>query len=206
VETRTLERVLKITKIGRESGAVRRVHVAPFHGEYNNAIHVYNVLVLLWAFRPQLWATLGPAALFHDAPERFTGDIPGQVIDDHPELASALRAMDEDICARFGIPDAHQLSPEHRDVLKALDRLELWLWCLEQYRMGNQQTEEIRLRIEAGWLKKPLPHDMQEFVECVRWVWARMPEDADEADKWIKDHFNPEENDDFAPEFDFDAH
>ncbi len=92
------------------------------------------------------------AALFHDAPEIFTGDMPTPVKYFNPQLRSAY-AMAEDSAAErllSTLPeqmrDAYEPlvreTSEQTELVKAADKLSAYLKCLEELRSGN---EEFRL-------------------------------------------------------------
>lgn len=75
-----IETMLQHVFLARRAGAIIRFHNRPLAPKENVAEHTYGVLVLvdlLSAGRPSV--TLLQAALYHDAAEQVTGDIPHPV-------------------------------------------------------------------------------------------------------------------------------
>lgn len=87
------------------------------------------------------------AALFHDAPEIFTGDMPTPVKYHDPEMRSAYRRVEEGAIAKLvnGLPASMQ--PEYdmllrdeggvRDLVRAADKLSAYIKCVEELKTGN---------------------------------------------------------------------
>ena len=87
------------------------------------------------------------AALFHDAPEIFTGDMPTPVKYHDPEMIAAYRRVEEGAIAKLvgGLPEV--MRPEYeallrdeggvRDIVKAADKLSAYIKCLEELKTGN---------------------------------------------------------------------
>lgn len=87
------------------------------------------------------------AALFHDAPEIFTGDMPTPVKYHDPEMRSAYRRVEEGAIAKLvnGLPEI--MRPEYdmllrdeggvRDIVKAADKLSAYIKCVEELKTGN---------------------------------------------------------------------
>jgi len=82
-------------------------------------------------------------ALYHDAPEAVTGDVPYSAKRKHPEIEKALRKAEDTIYKELNI--------ERRDEIKAIvklaDVLEAYHYCKAEVALGN--TNFIRLREEA---------------------------------------------------------
>ena len=108
-------------------------------------------------------------ALYHDAPEILTGDLPTPVKYYNPEIRDAYREV-ETVSARrllSMLPDAlrpayEQLlleDPEsgYHAVVKAADKLSAYIKCVEELKAGNsefrQAAEQTRQALEAS----PLP-------------------------------------------------
>lgn len=131
----------------REASLVERCHVLPHVGSYNIGFHTYGVATLchlLWPDQPQLVI----AALFHDTPERWTGDVPSQVIKANPAVAGTLSQLDADITGMLNLPCEHHLNDVDFARFKACDRLEFWLWCRDQLAFGNQMILNAMESIE----------------------------------------------------------
>ena len=108
-------------------------------------------------------------ALYHDAPEILTGDLPTPVKYYNPEIRDAYREV-ETVSARrllSMLPDALRPAYEpllledpesgYHAVVKAADKLSAYLKCVEELKAGNsefrQAAEQTRQALEAS----PLP-------------------------------------------------
>ena len=101
--------------------------------------------------RPDVVAT---AALYHDAPEILTGDMPTPVKYQSPALRDAYKALETEsvrsMAALLPAELAAELTPcmdgsaltaeEHR-LLKAADRLSALIKCTEEQRSGNHEFD-----------------------------------------------------------------
>ncbi len=102
-------------------------------------------------------------ALFHDAPEIFTGDMPTPVKYHSPELREAYREVEQSAGSRLLSLLPEDLRPAYAPLLgapapedapllplvKAADKLSALIKCLEERRMGNgefRSAEESTLR------------------------------------------------------------
>ncbi len=94
------------------------------------------------------------AALYHDAPEILTGDLPTPVKYKSSRLKSAYDALEEESCQLMLelVPRQIQadlavslrgsdLTPHERTLLKAADRLSAIIKCLEEGRTGNREFD-----------------------------------------------------------------
>lgn len=117
------------------------------------------------------------AALYHDATEVITGDMPtpvkyhsrvmreafGDI--EHKAEAELLALLPDDLRDDF-IPYLREsrLAPDEKQLIKAADRLSAWLKCRAELRAGNPEfapaEEQIRTRLEAEDLE-----EVQYFLE-----------------------------------------
>ena len=130
--------------------------------------HCYEVAVLAHALavvgqeifhkdvNPDRVAT---AALFHDAPEIITGDLPTPIKYFNPAIKSAydqVEAVAQDKLLGMLPPELTEAyaprlrveDPQVRRYIKAADKLAAWLKCLEERKAGNRefvQAEEETL-------------------------------------------------------------
>ena len=108
-------------------------------------------------------------ALYHDAPEILTGDLPTPVKYYNPEIRDAYREV-ETVSARRLLsmpPEAlrpayeplllEDLESGYHAVVKAADKLSAYIKCVEELKAGNsefrQAAEQTRQALEAS----PLP-------------------------------------------------
>ena len=121
--------------------------------------HSYEVAVLAHALavigREVFHKELDPdktatAALFHDAPEIITGDMPTPIKYFNPELKSAygqVEAVAKDKLLSMLPPElvpayeplVREADPEVRRYVKAADKLAAWLKCQEELKAGNAE-------------------------------------------------------------------
>ncbi len=103
-------------------------------------------------------------AVYHDATEVMTGDLPTPVKYHNEELRSAyhrledvsadrlLALLPEDLRPAF-TPCLKQEGGYDRDVVKAADRISAYIKCLEEKRAGNREfdyaAENVRKSLEA---------------------------------------------------------
>lgn len=99
------------------------------------------------------------AALFHDAPEIITGDLPTPIKYFNPAIKSAydqVEAVAQDKLLGMLPPELTEAyapllrveDPQVRCYIKAADKLAAWLKCLEEQKAGNRefvQAEEETL-------------------------------------------------------------
>ena len=114
---------------------------------------------------------IAAAALYHDATEVITGDMPtpvkyhskvmreafGDI--EHKAEAELLALLPEDLREDFSpYVRESQLPAEDRELIKAADRLSAWLKCQAEIRAGNKEFEpaarQIRQRLDADGLSE----------------------------------------------------
>ena len=108
------------------------------------------------------------AALFHDAPEIFTGDMPTPVKYHDEEMIAAYRRVESGAIRKLvsSLPEAMRpeygmlLSDENgvEDLVRAADKLSAYIKCLEELKTGNL---EFRSAADAT-LQKLRAMDMPE--------------------------------------------
>ena len=90
------------------------------------------------------------AALFHDASEILTGDMPTPIKYDNPDIQSAYKQVEAVSCQKLlsMLPEALRPSYEPlltesdadvRKIVKAADKLSAHIKCLEELKAGNQE-------------------------------------------------------------------
>ena len=124
--------------------------------------HSYEVAVLSHALavigRDVFHKELDPdktaaAALFHDAPEIITGDMPTPIKYYNPELKTAYKrveAVAQDKLLSMLPPElvpayeplVREADPEVRRYVKAADKLAAWLKCQEELKAGNSEFKK----------------------------------------------------------------
>ncbi|KAA1174264.1 5'-deoxynucleotidase [Marinobacter salinexigens] len=148
--------------------------------EENVATHSWEVATLAHAlalirnrhFGGQVNADrIAAAALYHDATEVITGDLPtpvkyhskvmreafGDI--EHKAEAELLALLPDDLRDDFApYVRESRLPAEDKELIKAADRLSAWLKCQAEIRAGNREfepaAEQIRRRLEQEGLRE----------------------------------------------------
>ena len=117
-------------------------------------------------------------ALYHDAQEDVTGDLPTPVKYHSPELQSAYHRMEKEAAERIVALAPEELREAYRpyfipsqnaahQLVKAADRIAAYIKCVEERQAGNREF----LSAEASILKSiqaiDLPEVQDFFRECV---------------------------------------
>ena len=124
---------------------------------------------------PNLVAT---AALYHDASEIFTGDLPSPIKYLNPEILTAYKqveqvAMDKLLAllptALQGayVPLLTDLDEDVQRLIKAADRLSAYVKCLEELRAGNDEFRAAAREILRSIEENALPETayfMEHFI------------------------------------------
>ena len=108
------------------------------------------------------------AALYHDASEILTGDMPTPIKYDNPAIRDAYKAVEhvaerkllsmlpEDLRPDFEpiltIPDPHIHA-----LVKAADKLSAYLKCVEEVKAGNAEFRKAKEQTWDALCQKPLP-------------------------------------------------
>jgi 5'-deoxynucleotidase len=108
-------------------------------------------------------------ALFHDATEAITGDLPTPV-KYSPAMRQATVHLEDEVSREMiallpeALQDSVQSALDHRlwpadeaELVKAADRLSAWLKCLAELRYGNREFEQAAQQIEAKLHEHMLP-------------------------------------------------
>ena len=96
-------------------------------------------------------------ALFHDASEILTGDLPTPIKYNNPEIMTAYRqveaAASEKLLSMLPAelqpayePLLNGTDPEVRRIVKAADKLAAYIKCIEERRAGNDEFRQAELR------------------------------------------------------------
>lgn len=152
------------TQFLREAGLVERMHTEPHFGSYSVGLHSYNAVNLLLLLNPSPSMNLVKAVLWHDAAERLTGDVPAPAKWANPELKASLDLSEDRILGHYGLKIV--LDSYENQWLKAVDRLELWIWASEQARFGFQFSGEACSMIEKLMQREDsfTPYEVTKFM------------------------------------------
>ena len=108
------------------------------------------------------------AALYHDASEILTGDMPTPIKYDNPAIRNAykdveavaegklLHMLPPELQGGYG-PILTQSDPEVRQVVKAADKLSAYLKCVEELKAGNLEFKKAGEQTYEALRQNPLP-------------------------------------------------
>ena len=108
------------------------------------------------------------AALYHDAPEILTGDLPTPVKYFNPEIKTAYKAVEQTSAERLVslLPQEFQdiyrpyvsetCPPEVERVVKAADKLSAYIKCVEETKVGNHEFDDALKQVGAALEENPL--------------------------------------------------
>ena len=122
--------------------------------------------------------TVAVAALYHDASEILTGDMPTPIKYDNPDIQSAYKqveAVAEQKLLSMLPPDLRGAydevltipDPEVRALVKAADKLSAYLKCVEELKAGNNEFKKAKEQSLAALEENTLPalqYFMEEFL------------------------------------------
>jgi 5'-deoxynucleotidase len=119
------------------------------------------------------------AALYHDASEILTGDMPTPIKYDNPDIRNAYKQVEAvaeqkllsmlpedlrpDFCDVITIPD-----PEIHALVKAADKLSAYLKCVEELKAGNTEFRKAKEQTYAALCQNAIPalqYFMEHFLE-----------------------------------------
>lgn len=152
----------------RECSHVERAHTMPHTGSYTNGQHSFDMMTLAWALMPVVTRNIMLAIMFHDFPERWTGDMPGPAKAEDPTFAKRMAQIEQRIEQKMGW--RLELHDDERLWLKALDKLELLLWAQYQYKMGNLNVMTMIEAISVWFENNQVPMPIVEFLANYKWV------------------------------------
>ena len=119
------------------------------------------------------------AALYHDASEILTGDMPTPIKYDNPDIQNAYKAVEsvaeqkllsmlpDDLRGEYEdiitIPD-----PDVHALVKAADKLSAYLKCVEELKAGNTEFKKAKEQTYSALHQSPIPalnYFMEHFLE-----------------------------------------
>jgi 5'-deoxynucleotidase len=116
-------------------------------------------------------------ALYHDAGEVLTGDLPAPVKYFNPEIKNAYKEIEAAAASRLlnmipkdlkadyqGLFFAEAADQEPRELVKAADKLCAYLKCLEEIGAGNQEFAKAEKALRASVEEPGLP-EVRYFLE-----------------------------------------
>ena len=115
------------------------------------------------------------AALYHDASEIITGDMPTPIKYDNPEIRDAYKLVERVAEQKLlsMLPD--ELRPAYEEIItipdpkihalvKAADKLSAYLKCVEELKAGNLEFKKAKEQTYAALCQNPIP-SLNYFME-----------------------------------------
>ena len=108
------------------------------------------------------------AALYHDASEILTGDMPTPIKYDNPAIRAAYKDVEavaerrlldflpEDLRAAY-VPVLTEVEPETERLVKAADKLSAYIKCVEELKAGNREFEAAARQTREALTEMHLP-------------------------------------------------
>jgi len=96
--------------------------------------HTFGVMTILFFMYDEPPMALLKYALFHDAAEMATGDVPATAKWNFPKLAEALKDAEGTVEAHYEFPG---LAKIYQDEFKFADMMDLCFKCMEEISVGN---------------------------------------------------------------------
>ena len=119
------------------------------------------------------------AALYHDASEILTGDMPTPIKYDNPDIQFAYKQVEAVAEAKLlsmlpeDLRPAYEeaitiVDPEVKALVKAADKLDAYLKCVEEVKAGNAEFKKAKEQTYAALCRDPIPalqYFMDNFLE-----------------------------------------
>lgn len=124
--------------------------------------------MLMYYLFPEDYPRLSIYCLTHDIGEGWMGDIPAPAKWALGDTAKVIERIENDLIEDAGCPREDSLSATDLEKLKTCDRLELYIWCQEQYHMGNENVWDCGSRLEQYFDEGNLHIDALGLFEEIR--------------------------------------
>lgn len=148
------KKLMSQLEVVRVSSQIIRNHTTMVSNgvSYTNGSHVGNCIQLLLLAFPTASTELIRHMVFHDYPEHVTGDIVGNAKVKYPKLKELVDLIEDDIDEEYKILEGYVMTPVEEKILKSVDRLELYLWCMDQYFLGCRNPRFMKMikRLETA--------------------------------------------------------
>ena len=144
--------------------------------EHSGAQHALGVIRRDIFHQPCDVNALATAALYHDASEILTGDLPTPIKYHNAEIMSAYHAVEDLAVQKLLGMLPPELRETYADVLaedkdgdiyplvKAADKLSAYIKCIEERKAGNNEFLSAEAQTRAALEASPLP-EVQYFLE-----------------------------------------
>lgn len=126
----------------RDGGSVIRYHTCRTIGSQTVAEHSFGVaMLIIWLTEGNCSVDLMKAALYHDMAEQHTGDMPATIKKAEDVVKELFDRLEGNFDTQYDL--VIDLSFEEKNILKWADTLELLLYCVEEYELGNKNVKKV---------------------------------------------------------------
>ena len=176
-----LARMKHITRWGLMRNSMRE---SLAEHSYETAV-IAHALAVIGATRYQRHIDPGhvaSVALFHDANETLTGDLPTPVKYYSPAIRDAYKAVEQEATLRLlstlpedlqgsyrGLLECEERDPQTYAYIKAADKISAWIKCVEEGKSGNLEFRNAEAQLSATIRAIAMPEVkdfMQEFASA----------------------------------------
>lgn len=170
--------------------------------------HSHSVAVLAHALavirRDRFGGEIDPgrvavAALYHDAPEIFTGDLPTPVKYANSTIRDAYKAVEQNAAERLIAmlppslrpafdPVLSETDPRVLELVKGADKLAAYLKCLEELKAGNREFQSAARQTLQSLEELRLPeldYFMEQFLPAFQLSLDELEEEANAPDQQL---------------------
>jgi len=127
------------------SGKVNRMHTAPMLHRENVAEHTWGLLFLILRYWPEASREFLIAAIFHDAGEVATGDVPAHVKWANASILEVCENLEQEHLKKMQIP-LIELGPVEDFLLTVFDKLDFCVSCHHEVMSGNRNAKLLFTR------------------------------------------------------------
>ncbi len=117
-------------------------------------------------------------ALYHDAPEIITGDMPTPIKYNNQGLSEAYKLLEAETEAKLLSLLPAEMRPYYEDLIspkrdellrlvKAADKLSAYIKCVEEEKSGNREFARAKEATRAALLKMEMPEVEIFFEKCI---------------------------------------
>lgn len=148
----------------REAGVISRQHTfgCPDPGQ-TVGLHSWNALNFLLVLHPEPSLDLIKAVQWHDAHERYTGDLPAPSRWANEKLREGLAELEAKVNAYFGT--AVELDERDRLWLVCVDLLDLLFMAQERCRCGDFRFMQVVVDASKWFASHRIPTQIARFLE-----------------------------------------
>lgn len=122
----------------RDAADTLRYHTQRTIRSQTVGAHTFNMLMLLNMIDPTARKEVFLAAMHHDLPEHFTGDVPAPIKRASVALKVLMDELETDLAPLY---QDFGLTPEEHALVKWVDLMELAMFAMEELKMGNRYAE-----------------------------------------------------------------